>query len=265
MCLAKVTLTHLAFLLALCASSVRAEDCATSCGDQCRVKIEPPKICSPFGGCVQIGGGAEFIEPACNAKCETFKAASCLTGLKLPTVPITPREVVHTFGMLACTLPQQIVLHTISSRCNFISVQQNENDQEIIERAKSLLLERGILEPEDFVGVEISMCDAVHGQGGVVPDRDRIFIHSSWRERADLPNRMIGLAGLLAHEMFHVRQYREWGADKFKCDYARQMVECGMCQDLGNSIERSAYEFGDSAVKALMRDEFARGVPMRIR
>ena len=57
------------------------------------------------------------------------------------------------------------------------------------------------------------------------------------------------IAALLAHEMKHVQQYRILTTDRFKCDYARHMVECGMCQDRRHPMEREAYEFQD-AIKA---------------
>lgn len=228
--------------------SLNAEDCNTSCGDQCRVKIEPPRICSPWGGCVQIGGGAEFIEPQCNAKCEAFKKASCILGTPLPTVPLTPRETVQTVGGAVCTLPQQVTLQFISSRCNFISKNQAASDDALVGEAKALLLNAGVLAKSDFAGVNVSFCEVVAGGGGVAPDRDLVFLHTEWRKKArESQAKMIEFASLLAHEMTHVKQYRDWGTDKFKCDYARQMAECGLCQDERNSIERSAYEFQRSA------------------
>lgn len=239
----KIKLAILAALLAV--SQATAETCNTNCPNQCRVKLEPPRICSPWGGCVQLGGGAEFLDPTCNAKCEALKRASCATGVPLPTVPLSPREIISTVGTAVCTLPNNIVLQSISSRCGFIPAHVAARDSVTIERAKRLLLSNQVLKEEDFKDVSIQFCNSIGGVAGIVPDRDRVYLNSSFRDAESSPERLVDLAALLAHEMFHVIQYRVWGTDKFKCDYTRQYIECGQCSDRGNSIERSAYEFED--------------------
>lgn len=212
-----------------------AEDCKTSCGDQCRVKAWPLP---------------DFIEPTCNLKCEAFKTVSCIIDAPLPTLPLTPREQVERGATLVCTIPNQIFLQTISTKCNFQSAAQSAADAPIIEAAKQLLIDNRLIEASAFVNVSIAFCDFVHGDG-VAPDRDTVFLHPAHRKSGRYPQQLIPLASLLAHEMMHVHQYRLWGTDKFKCDYARQMAECGLCQDRRNSIERTAFEEADRVRRAL--------------
>jgi hypothetical protein len=244
-------------IILLLAASVphelRSEDCNTSCGDQCRVNVDPPKICSPFGGCVQIGGGASFIEPNCNVKCEAFKHSSCATNIPLPTVPLTPVEIGHQLGIGACTVPFQVVTQAVSAQCGFSGV-PTATERARIAEAKQVLITRGYFSAADFEGVSIYWCSLTHA-GGIVPDRDLVYLHSS-AKNSDLRR----IASLLAHEMTHVKQYRVKGTDNFKCDYVRQMSEClaanvgqGVdCQDRNHhSMERDAYALQDTVEAGL--------------
>lgn len=220
--------------------AAQAEDCQTSCGDQCRVSGIWPL--------------PDFIEPTCNLKCETFKKTSCIIGIPIPTVPLTPREQFEKAATLVCTIPNQIALQTISTRCNFQSIAQSTSDKTVIDAAKKLLVDNQLVPESEFSGVNIAFCEFGHG-AGVAPDRDTVFLHPVYRTSGLRPQQLIPLAALMAHEMMHVHQYRVWGTDKFKCDYARQMAECGLCQDRSNSIERTAFEEEDR-VRAALKARF---------
>jgi hypothetical protein len=233
--------------LAMLCSVASAEDCNTSCGDQCRVKIPPPKTCV-LGQCIQVGGGVSYIDPNCNSKCETFKKAACIIGRPLPTIPLTPREVVEKIGTTTCTLPFHVTTQAISSTCGF-SRRPTGAEVSLIEQAKSILITGGFFGPDEFNGVSVYWCDLPLETAGIVPDRDLVYLHSSLRTLSPA-----FLAPLLAHEMTHVRQYRKLGSDMFKCDYVRQYAECltnnvgqGVnCQDRNHhSMEHEAYEFQD--------------------
>jgi hypothetical protein len=123
--------------------------------------------------------------------------------------------------------------------------------------AKRELITYGIVQAEEFNDVSIHFCNNIHG-AGVVPDRDRMFLHTNFRDTSTKH-----LAALLAHEMQHVRQYRLEGTDHFKCEYSRQVGDClisnfergfpnlmrdGYCQTRQqNKYERQAYEIQDAA------------------
>jgi hypothetical protein len=59
------------------------------------------------------------------------------------------------------------------------------------------------------------------------------------------------LVALVAHEIFHIRQYRQMGDANFGCEYSREFVRCGRCQDRNNGLERPAYDFGDRVLQML--------------
>jgi len=197
---------------------------------------------------VQIGGGASWIDVQCNIKCEAFKKASCVIGRPLPTVPLTPREIVATVGSTTCTVPFQVFTQAISTQCGFSAVPTSAEVQQIDE-AKQFLIRQGYFAANEFNGVPIYWC-ALTNAGGVVPDRDLVYLNTSAKGSG-----VKRLASLLAHEMTHVRQYRINGTDKFKCDYVRQYSECSLanvgrgvdCQDRNhNSMEHEAYAMEDT-------------------
>jgi hypothetical protein len=80
----------------------------------------------------------------------------------------------------------------------------------------------------------------------MAPDRGRIYLDAATKSSGPKE-----IATLLAHEMKHIRQYRENGTDDFKCTYSQQYVGCGGCQDRRHQLEREAYEFVDSIRKDL--------------
>jgi hypothetical protein len=50
-----------------------------------------------------------------------------------------------------------------------------------------------------------------------------------------------GLAEILAHELEHLHQFEQLGTRGFKCEYVRDMLACGGCQDRGHRLEAEAY------------------------
>ena len=61
-----------------------------------------------------------------------------------------------------------------------------------------------------------------------------------------------GLAEILAHELEHVRQFETLGTRGFKCEYVREMLACGGCQDRGHKLEAEAYARQDEVRAALL-------------
>ena len=212
--------------------------CTVNCGDKCTRK-------DPLFG-------TQYRDPLCYNACLGEKALCPYTGGA--TLP-DPGKVVENLLLNACGLPHAVTLHYISSVCSFAALDPLESQK--IELAKQELIAAGLVRAEEFNDVSVSFCSEIHGNG-VVPDRDRVFLHSSTKTASPRY-----LAGLLAHEMEHVRQYRRTGTDKFKCDYTGQVGSClvnnaargvanlqrdGYCQTASqNSFERAAYAAGDAA------------------
>jgi hypothetical protein len=198
---------------------VLAESCDTDCHRQCRIRTDFPPI--------------EFIEPTCHAKCEVAKKAACATGTSLPTIPLTPREQVETYGTQACSAPFQAITGVVIAQCS--NWDGRTENQHLIANAINQLQSVGILSPGELNGVQVRWCP-LSGAHGMAPDRGRIYLDTSLQGNA------YATASTLAHEITHIRQYRRMGTDRFKCDYSRQYAECGGCQDRRNSFEREAYD-----------------------
>lgn len=95
----------------------------------------------------------------------------------------------------------------------------------------------------------------VHGRPRGYVNRDRIYLACGWQDDNDA-----GLLALLAHELVHVRQYRDMGAWRFRWAYLREYLT-GRLRQLGHdgayrniSFEREARE-----VEERVRRDFTRG------
>jgi len=187
----------LTFLLS--APIVNAESCDTDCHRQCRVRTDFPPI--------------EFIEPTCHAKCEVAKKAACTLGAKIPTIPLTPREQIETYGTQACAAPFQAITGVVIGRCS--NWDGRIDDQHLIQQAANALQSAGVIHGNELNGVQVRWCP-LQGAHGMAPDRGRIYLDTA------LKGNLLATASTLAHEVVHIRQYRSGGTDRFKCDYSRQ-------------------------------------------
>lgn len=143
----------------------------------------------------------------------------------------------------ACNAGFQSATAFVIGRCS--NWDGRTEDQHLIQQAAQSLVNAGLFAPNEFQGVQIRWCP-LSGAHGMAPDRGRIYLDTAAKN--DNP---INLAALLAHEMFHIRQYRAMGTDKFKCEYSRKYVECSGCQDDRHSMERDAYAFESAAYERL--------------
>jgi hypothetical protein len=206
-------------LFALLATLVQAESCDTDCHKQCRIKTTFPPV--------------NFIEPTCHAKCEIAKKAACVTRSTIPNIPLTPREQVEQYGTQACAA----ITGAVIAQCS--NWDGRTDDQHLIQQAAASLVSAGVILPHDLNGVQVRWCP-LQGAHGMAPDRGRIYLDVSLKGNA------FATASTLAHEVAHIRQYRApAGTDRFKCEYSRQYLGCGGCQDRRNRFEREAYEFED--------------------
>lgn len=223
-----MNVSHVRFLFFIAAfifisQPVLSESCDTDCHRQCRVRTDFPPV--------------EFIEPVCHAKCEVAKKAACAAGQSIPTIPLTPREQVETFGNQACAVPFQAITGAVIARCS--NWDGRLERQELISAAVQRLIAIRAISGDELNGVQVRWCP-LSGAHGMAPDRGRIYLDTS------LQGNPFATASTLAHEIMHIRQYRRAGSDRFKCEYSRQYAECGGCQDNRNSFEREAYEFENS-------------------
>ncbi len=200
--------------------SAYAESCNTDCHRQCRIRTDFPPI--------------DFIEPTCHAKCEVAKKLACATPLTIPGIPVTPREQIEKYGDRACARAFQVITGIVFGRCS--NWDGRRDDQHLILQATKTLQSAGVIQANELNGVQVRWCP-LQGADGMAPDRGRIYLH------VGLKGNLFDTASTLAHEIVHLRQYRNTGTDRFKCEYSREYTGCGGCQDRRNPFEREAYNF----------------------
>lgn len=112
-------------------------------------------------------------------------------------------------------------------------------------QARDKLIEEGFYSAADFAGIDIRWCPLTNALG-FTRDAEHIVLASGLAlGSADL------IAEVLAHEMVHARQFRERGADGFRCDYVNAFVACAGCQDRGHALEAEAYTLQDKVRERL--------------
>lgn len=117
-----------------------------------------------------------------------------------------------------------------------------------IDAARERLQTTGLATPAEFDRLEVAFCPLMQGTG-MVPGADRLYLDDGLQGLS-----VDGLAEIIAHELEHVRQFRERGERSFKCDYVRDMMACGGCQDRRHPMEREAYDRQDAARSRLLHE-----------
>ncbi len=116
---------------------------------------------------------------------------------------------------------------------------------ELLDEARAKLIDSGFYDAADFDRLEIRWCPLTNALG-FTRDAGHIVLASGLAlGSADL------VAEVLAHEMVHARQFRERGADGFRCDYVNAFIACAGCQDRGHALEAEAYTLQDKVRERL--------------
>lgn len=127
--------------------------------------------------------------------------------------------------------------------------------RELIQDAKDLLVHKGLFTQEEVDHAKIRWCSALGGDvagigridfaDGMAPSSNKVLLHKDYMDW-DKEN----LAVLLAHELYHIRQYRDWGSEGFNCRYMQELASFeGTGRD--NRVEEQAYNFEDEAEAAI--------------
>lgn len=217
----------LAFLTAFVLSETRGVS-AADCGNKCCKSIRLP----PFKK-------QTICDPGCKAICEGAKATN------LPDFVIPPSAINEVVDGLqkSCAMGFEAVTKYVLIRQGSYSA----GSDRLLNAAKDAVIRAGAIQPEEFNNVHVRWCQ-IWGHG-LAPDRDTVCINEGYLR----DNNLMETAITLAHEMFHIRQYRRGTTDQFKCDYARQFVECAGCQDQGLPLEAEAYAFENQVGPAIGR------------
>ena len=137
------------------------------------------------------------------------------------------------------------IMEIVIGYCNNYSGRLDKRKE--IEQAKELLIKHtNHFTHDKFDHVEIRWCKINQKFGGydfratgMVPEQNKILLDVGVKD-ANTQD----LAVLIAHEMKHIEQYREWGTGKFRCEYMDELASGhGFGRD--NKVEREAYDFED--------------------
>lgn len=159
---------------------------------------------------------------------------------------------------LACTWTFESVIGAVREQCGGFN-SQAAYDSSIIPRAKQRLIDAGVLGAGEFDGVDVHWCGGSFIGSGITPNNGEIILDPEISATA-----LDDVASVLAHEMFHIRQYRSMGSAAFKCNYAQQYVACQGCQNERHPMERDAFQFEAEADRKLS-DTAVAGAPSSIR
>lgn len=150
----------------------------------------------------------------------------------------------------ACTVPFEVISKSVNAACS--NWDHRLENQDMIQKAVEVLVQNNIIPAYEFEGVQIRWCPLPYipnldiNTEGITPDNGRIYLDTGYRN-----NSLIDQAVLIAHEMTHIRQFRNLGTTDFKCEYSLDLIKCGGCQDENHALEREAYDFAESARQQL--------------
>ena len=119
------------------------------------------------------------------------------------------------------------------------------DDQDIIKDAMGDLVQAKLNSAGDFSNIQIRWCPSING-GGLTPSSNKIYLDPSYKNKG-----RVVVGALLAHEMTHIKQFRDMGEDQFKCAYSIAYTNCGGCQDRNHPLEAQAYAVQDLATATL--------------
>lgn len=193
---------------------------ADACSDKCSVNFF----------------GAKITDPVCVEICRK-------TGISpdpLPPLfpPLDPGEVLENI----CASKFEVWTTRMVAGCKLTSGFSSQKPP--IKEATDLLISKGYFSQSEFEGVEFQFCNLPAGSG-LAPNGKQVFLTQEARSWTSAQ-----LAKLVAHEMHHIRQYREMGYNKFACDYVQQILK-GNGTQCNNSLEKPAYDFECSVGKSL--------------
>lgn len=210
---------------------------ATTCNEDCHARC---RSCISY----DLGFAKDekcVIEPRCHLDCEAEKKTACAFSTPVPSIPSPPTNPFDLPRQLnqACKVPFENFTHATIAYC--ANWQGRADDLFLVEDAKAYLVQLGLAQMSEFSGVDIRWCP-LRG-GGMAPEADRILLNPS------LKNDRRQLVATLGHELQHMRQYRRWRSDDFKCRYSKELA-AGKGQERANYVEREAYEFEDRVKEA---------------
>ncbi len=115
-----------------------------------------------------------------------------------------------------------------------------------LQAAAARLRSNGLATASELDTSHIAFCPLATGTG-MVPAPGQLYLDDGLVGLSS-----DGLAEILAHELEHVQQFERLGTRGFKCEYVRDMLACGGCQDRGHALEAEAYARQDRVRQRLL-------------
>lgn len=175
-------------------------------------------------------------DPTCKVTCEAAKSA----GVKLPEV--FNRNVFDDIEKalhVGCNVGFEAINKVVIVNQAPGSAPGSE---QLLVMARDILIRSGAIGAAEFHNVNIRWGFLYEGTRGQAPDRNVVFINQDFLRN----NSLFKTTSTLAHEMVHIRQYRQLSTDEFKCRYTKQFVKgfCGQ-QTHCHELEAEAHRFED--------------------
>lgn len=119
-----------------------------------------------------------------------------------------------------------------------------------VDAAIELLVRTGRFKLDELRRLEIRFCNMLEAGGytwadGMTLDNKKILLASKLIDAAP-----IRVAKVLAHEVYHIRQYQNWGRNGFASRYFSELTK-GHGTGYKNKVEREAYDFGNEIASIL--------------
>lgn len=132
-----------------------------------------------------------------------------------------------------CENAFDLVAMMVIARCN--AYQAPPAAANSLTAAVARLRSSGLASAQELDGPHFAFCPLASGTG-MVPAPGQLYLDDGL-----IGLSTDGLAEILAHELEHLRQFAQLGTRGFKCEYVRDMLACGGCQDRGHALEAQAY------------------------
>ncbi len=143
-----------------------------------------------------------------------------------------------------CENAFDLIAMMVIARCSVY--QAPPTAAEALNAAEARLRTTDLATAQELDSSHIAFCPLAAGTG-MVPAPGQLYLDDGL-----IGLSTDGLAEILAHELEHVRQFERLGTRGFKCEYVRDMLACGGCQDRGHRLEAEAYSRQDQVRKRLL-------------
>lgn len=144
-----------------------------------------------------------------------------------------------------CENAFDLIAMMVVARCSLYEAPPGVSDALLAAAAR--LRELGLASDDELRVNHMAFCPLAAGTG-MVPAPGQLYLDDGLVGMS-----RDGLAEILAHELVHIRQFARLGTREFKCEYVRDMLACGGCQDRGHALEAEAYKQQDEVRERLLK------------